>query len=68
MLRIRKASGEEVIARPLENFVETCLQQAGPESPRILALKRYLRGVCGFPRFRQRLAFLDDGVLLNGFL
>ena len=64
MLCIRKASGEEVIARPLDNFVETCLQQADLECPTIRALKRYLQTLCGLPRFRQRL-ILSDGTLLD---
>ena len=61
MLRVFKASGEEVLAMQFAEFVE----QLGPgtEPIRALRLKHHLQGLCGQPRFRQRLLLLDGQIL-----
>ena len=61
MLRVFKASGEEVLALQLAAFGETI--GAGEQATRIFDLKHYLQSVCGQPRFRQRL-LLPDGQIL----
>ena len=62
MLRVFKASGEEVLAIPLAEFLEV----TGRREQHVLALdlKRHLQGLCGQPRFRQRL-LLPDGQILS---
>ena len=42
MLRVWKASGEELVAIPSEGLT-------------VRALKKHLQSFCGLPRFRQRL-------------
>ena len=61
MLRIISVSGEVQLIVELASFLETDAARSYP----VRALKQHLQGLCGKPRFRQRLAFLDDGVLLN---
>ncbi|CAE7500026.1 mask [Symbiodinium necroappetens] len=51
MLHIWKASGEELAAVKLEDFRE------------VRDLKRHLQGLCGLPRFRQRLVSKSLGIL-----
>ncbi|CAE7313729.1 mask, partial [Symbiodinium microadriaticum] len=57
LLRVWKASGEEMASLPVEQLSD------------VKALKRYLEPLCGTPRFRQRLlndgVMLDDGAVLN---
>ena len=61
MLRIRSASGEVLVTIELASFLETLAADSDP----VRALKQLLHSLCGQPRFRQRLFFLDDSVLLN---
>ena len=61
MLRVFKASGEETLAVEFQGFVE--MIGACGEPVRALDLKRHLHGLCGQPRFRQRLV-LPDGQIL----
>ena len=69
MLRAFKPSGEEVLAIQFAKFVEVI---DVPEQPvRALDLKRHLQGLCGQPRFKQRLLLADGQTLsdddpLNG--
>ena len=60
MLRIRSVSGE-VETIELASFLESRAEGRDP----VRELKRHLQILCGQPRFRQRLAFLDDGALAN---
>ena len=56
------ASGEEALAMPIEEFAEVVGAEGQLVS--VLALKRYLRPLCGQSRFKQRL--LDsDGQMLS---
>lgn len=59
-LRVRLVSGQELTTIPVESLTN------------VLDLKRHLQGLCGFPRFRQRLlhenATLEDEVLLDSAL
>eukprot|EP00439_Symbiodinium_sp_Y106_P073248 s74_g13.t1 len=65
MLQIRTASGEGLVDLNLASFLE--MLPAGTHPVR--ALKQHLHRMCGLPRFRQRLVFLDDadddGMLLD---
>jgi len=51
MLHVWKASGEELAVVKLEDFRE------------VRDLKRHLQGLCGLPRFRQRLVSKSLGIL-----
>ena len=62
MLKVFKASGEEVLASQFADFVEN--MGAGEQPIRVLDLKRHLFSLCGQPRFRQRL-LLPDGQILS---
>ena len=58
MLRVWRASGEELVATRFEDFTD------------VRSLKRHLHGLCGVPRFRQRLVcaggeILEDDVPLE---
>ena len=59
-LRVWLVSGQELAAIPVESLTN------------VLDLKRHLQGLCGFPRFRQRLLHehvtLEDEVLLDSAL
>ena len=55
-------SGEVQLTIELASFLATVASGSCP----VRALKQLLHGLCGQPRFRQRLSFLDDGLLLNG--
>ena len=61
MLRVFKASGEEVLAIGLAELVE--MTGAGERPMRALDLKRHLQGFCGQPRFRQKLLLMDGQIL-----
>ena len=62
MLRVFKASGEGVCTLPL---AELCDAIGVCEQPvQAVDLKRHLQGLCGQPRFRQRL-LLPDGQILS---
>ena len=61
MLRVFRTSGEEALAIEFANFVTAV--DVGEQPIRISDLKRYLQGICGQPRFRQRL-LLSDGQIL----
>ena len=61
MLRIRSVSGEVLVAIDLARFIGELAIDSYP----VRVLKQRLEGLCGRPRFRQRLVFLDDGVLWN---
>ncbi|CAE7852144.1 ANKRD17 [Symbiodinium microadriaticum] len=61
MLSIRSVSGEVLLTIELASFLETLALGSHP----IQALKQRLQSLCHQPRFRQRLAFLDDGIVLN---
>ena len=63
MLRVFKASGEEVLAVHVSEFSR--MTGTGEQRIRALDLKRQLQGLCGQPRFRQRLLLLDGQTLLN---
>ena len=62
MLRVFKASGEEVLAIQFTEFVERYCVDEQPVLA--LGLKRHLQSLCGLPRFRQRL-LLPDGQILS---
>ena len=62
MLRVFKASGEEALSIPYEEFVQ--MLSPGEQQVTALAVKRHLEGRCGQPRFRQRL-LLSDGEILS---
>ena len=69
MLRVFKASGEEVLSIQFTEFVQ--MMGVGEQPARALNLKRHLQGLCGQPRFRQRLLLPDgqilpDDAVLNG--
>ena len=57
-----KASGEEALSIPYEEFVQMLV--LGEQPVTALAVKRHLQGRCGQPRFRQRL-LLPDGQILS---
>ena len=61
MLRVRSVSGEILVSIELEIFLGTLPAENHP----VLALKQHLHNLCGQPRFRQRLVFLDEGATLN---
>ena len=61
MLSIRSVSGEVLLATDLASFLETLAAGSHP----VRALKQRLESLCSQPRFRQRLAFLDNGIVLN---
>ncbi|CAE7901735.1 Ank2, partial [Symbiodinium sp. KB8] len=61
MLRIQTVSGEELVTLDLASFLETHAAGMHP----VRALKEHLRSLCGLSRFRQRLVFLDDRVVLD---
>ena len=61
MFRVFKASGEEVLAIQFAAIKERIC--GGDQPIRVLDLKRHLQGLCGQPRFRQRL-LLPDGQML----
>ena len=62
MLRVFKASGEEALSIPYEEFVQMLV--LGEQPVTALAVKRHLQSLCGLPRFRQRL-LLPDGQILS---
>ncbi|OLQ11916.1 Ankyrin-1 [Symbiodinium microadriaticum] len=61
MLHVLSVSGEVQLTIELASFLETVPAGSCP----VQALKQHWHGLCGQPRFRQRLSFLDDGLLLN---
>ena len=61
MLRISKVSGEDVL---FIQWAELAEMTSGGQTVRVLDLKRHLQGLCGQPRFRQRL-LLPDGQVLS---
>ncbi|CAE7330933.1 ANK1 [Symbiodinium sp. CCMP2592] len=61
MLHIRRVSGEGLVALDLASFHETLPVGVSP----VRALKQYLHSMCGLPRFRQRIAFVGDDVVLD---
>ena len=62
MLRVFKASGEEALSIPYDEFVQMIV--LGEQPVTALALKRHLQGFFGQPRFRQRL-LLSNGEILS---
>ena len=69
MLRVFKASGEEALSIRFEDMKRMFSPEAGPIT--VLAIKRHLQRVWGYPRFKQRLLLLDaqmlsDDVALDG--
>ena len=62
MLRVFKASGEEVLAVEFADFASST--GVGERPVQALDLKRRLRSLCGYSRFRQRLV-LPDGQILS---
>ena len=63
MLRVFKASGEEVLAVQFAEFIEKL--GLGGQPVRALDLKRHLHSLCGHPRFRQRLLLPNGQTLLD---
>ena len=66
MLRVFKASGEEVFAIGFEEFVT--LATGGGQSDRARALKCHVQRVSGQSRFKQRLLLLDGQMLSDDFV
>ena len=64
MLRVFKATGEEVLAINFAEFVEMLSEQPA----RAVDLKRHLRPLCGQPRFRQRLLLPDGQMLWDDYI
>ena len=60
MLRVRMASGKEVVAMQMAEFT----QRTELEDYPIRGLKRQLQGLCEHTRFQQQL-LLEDGTLLT---
>ena len=63
MLRVFRASGEEVLAIQFEELVGR--MGIGEQPVRALDLKRYLHRLCELPRFRQRLLPFPDGQIIS---
>ena len=63
MLRVFQASGEEVLKLDVDDLAEVA--GVGEQPVRARDLKRYLQGLCGLPRFRQRLLLPDGQILLD---
>ena len=63
MLRVFKASGEEVLATQLEDFAEMIGLRNQPVQ--VMDLKRHLQGLCKRPRFQQRLLDPDGQILAD---
>ena len=66
MLRVFKASGEEVFAIGFDEFVAMAPESEGPDSAR--ALKCHVQRVSGHSRFKQRLLLLDGHMLSDEFV
>ena len=66
MLRVFKASGEEVFKMGFEEFVALAPESEQPDRAR--ALKCHVQRVSGHPRFKQRLLLLDGHVLSDDFV
>ena len=70
MLRVYRASGEEVLAIQFTEFLHMTSGMSR-QPVRAQDLKRHLQDLCGLPRFRQRLLrpegqILPDDAVLNG--
>ena len=66
MLRVFKASGEEVLAIGYEEFVAMGHESEQPDSAR--ALKCHIQRVSAQSRFKQRLLLLDGDMLSDDFV
>ena len=63
MLRVFQTSGKEILALPFEEFLK--MSGKGEQPVHAEDLKRHLQGLCGQPRFRQRLLLPDGQILLD---
>ena len=66
MLRVFKASGEEVFVIGFEEFVAMAQESERPDTAR--ALKCHVQRVSGHSRFKQRLLLLDGHMLSDEFV
>ena len=66
MLRVFKASGEEVFVIGFEEFLAMTPESEWPDSAR--ALKCHVQRVSGHSRFKQRLLLLDGHMLSDEFV
>ena len=66
MLRVFKASGEEVFAIGFEEFVAMAPESEQPSTAR--ALQCHVQRVSGHSRFKQRLLLLDGRMLSDDFV